>query len=135
MREYLVDSMKAFRDGVRECDGVAICSTLYLNRQEHPEMLEEFARGNIAMWMTGPWNLGEFRRRLSPTEQNLWMTAPLPGPNGPGASTAGGSSLVVFEASRAKDAAWQLIEFLSAPEIQREFHALTGDLPPRTTVP
>src|SRR6267154_1333474 len=32
VREYLVHSMKAFRDGVRECDGVAICSTLYLNR-------------------------------------------------------------------------------------------------------
>jgi AcrR family transcriptional regulator len=44
VREYLVHSMKAFRDGVRECDGVAICSTLYLNRHEHPEMLEEFAQ-------------------------------------------------------------------------------------------
>jgi hypothetical protein len=27
---------------------VAICSTLYLNRQEHPEMLEEFERRVIA---------------------------------------------------------------------------------------
>ena len=28
-------------------------------------------------------------------------------------------------------AAWQLIEFLSQPTVQRRFHALTGDLPPR----
>jgi AcrR family transcriptional regulator len=47
LREFLVQAMAAFREGVRECDGVAICSTLYLNRQEHPEMLEEFARSII----------------------------------------------------------------------------------------
>ena len=61
------------------------------------------------------------------------MTAPLPGPDGPGASIAGGSSLVVFRASRHKDAAWRLVEYLSEPAVQRRFHALTGDLPPRRT--
>ena len=59
------------------------------------------------------------------------MTAPLPGPDGPGASIAGGSSLVIFSTARDKDAAWQLIEYLSQPDIQRRFHELTGDLPPR----
>ena len=44
VHEFLVHAMTAFRDGVRECDGVAICSTLYLNRHQHPEMLDEFAR-------------------------------------------------------------------------------------------
>jgi AcrR family transcriptional regulator len=44
VREFLVHAMTAFRDGVRECDGVAICSTLYLNRHQHPEMLDEFAQ-------------------------------------------------------------------------------------------
>jgi multiple sugar transport system substrate-binding protein len=38
---------------------------------------------------------------------------------------------VLFRASRAKDAAWKLIEYLSRPEVERSFHALTGDLPPR----
>ena len=59
------------------------------------------------------------------------MTAPLPGPDGPGASIAGGSSLVVFGTSRVKAAAWQWIEYLSQPDVQRRFHELTGDLPPR----
>ena len=59
------------------------------------------------------------------------MTAPLPGADGPGASIAGGSSLVIFRASRNAAAAWQLIEYLSRPDVQRRFHALTGDLPPR----
>jgi multiple sugar transport system substrate-binding protein len=91
----------------------------------------EFGRGRFAFYVSGPWNIGELRRRLPAEQQDAWMTAPLPGPDGPGASIAGGSSLVVFRASRHQAAAWRLIEFLSQPEIQRRFHALTGDLPPR----
>jgi AcrR family transcriptional regulator len=44
VREFLIHAMTAFRDGVSECDGVAICATLYLNRHQHPEMLDEFAQ-------------------------------------------------------------------------------------------
>jgi multiple sugar transport system substrate-binding protein len=91
----------------------------------------EFGRGYFSFYISGPWNIGEFERRLPQDQQANWMTAPLPGPAGPGASIAGGASLVVFRASRAKDAAWQLVEYLSRPAIQRTFHALTGDLPPR----
>ena len=91
----------------------------------------EFARGYFSFYITGPWNIGEFKRRLPAELQQSWMTAPLPGPNGPGASIAGGSSLVIFSASRVKDAAWQWIEYLSQPDVQRRFHELTGDLPPR----
>jgi multiple sugar transport system substrate-binding protein len=91
----------------------------------------EFGRGRFVFYVSGPWNIGEFQRRLPAGEQDTWMTAPLPGPNGPGASIAGGSSLVVFRASRQQAAAWRLIEFLSQPAVQRRFHALTGDLPPR----
>jgi multiple sugar transport system substrate-binding protein len=93
----------------------------------------EFARGYFSFYITGPWNIGEFKRRLPAALQASWMTAPLPGPSGPGASIAGGSSFVVFANSRAKDAAWQWIEFLSRPDIQSRFHDLTGDLPPRRT--
>ena len=95
---------------------------------------QEFERGYFAMWMTGPWNLGEFRRRLPPDRQSLWMTAPLPAPDGepwPGTSLAGGSSLAIFRASRAKDAAWLFAEYLSEPQVQRKFYELSGDLPAR----
>jgi multiple sugar transport system substrate-binding protein len=93
----------------------------------------EFGRGYFSFYISGPWNIGEFGRRLPHDQQANWMTAPLPGPHGPGASIAGGSSLVLFRSSRAKETAWQLIEYLSQPEIQQQFHALTGDLPPRRT--
>ena len=39
---------------------------------------EEFGRGYFAMYITGPWNIGEFRRRLPANLQNEWATAPLP---------------------------------------------------------
>jgi multiple sugar transport system substrate-binding protein len=95
---------------------------------------QEFSRGYIAMWITGPWNLGEFRRRLAPELQDTWMTAPVPAPDGqewPGYSLAGGSSIALFRASTQKDAAWRFVEFLSRPEVQTRFYALSGDLPAR----
>jgi multiple sugar transport system substrate-binding protein len=91
----------------------------------------EFGRGRFVFFVSGPWNIGELQRRLSSAQQDTWMTAPLPGPDGPGATIAGGSSLVVFRASRHQETAWRLVEFLSQPAVQRRFHALTGDLPPR----
>ena len=92
---------------------------------------DEFGRGFFAFYVTGPWNIGEFRRRLPASRQRDWATAPLPGPDGPGVSSAGGSSLVVFKGSPRKAAAWSLIEYLSEPETMQRLHALTGNLPPR----
>ena len=94
---------------------------------------QEFERGTFGMYISGPWDVGEFRRRLSPALQGDWATAPLPGPDGPehGYSTAGGSSLVILRTSRHPDEAWRLIEFLSRPEQQVRFARLTGDFPAR----
>src|SRR5690606_8927149 len=81
--------------------------------------------------VNGPWNIAEFRKRLPAERADDWMTMPLPGPDGPGASVAGGTSFVLFRQSDNKAAAWQLVEFLSDPQVQARFHAMTGDLPPR----
>jgi multiple sugar transport system substrate-binding protein len=100
---------------------------------EVANLYQEFARGYFAMYISGPWNLGEFRRRIPQELQSAWSTAPLPGPRGPasGKSLAGGASLVMFRGSKHKEEAWRLIEFLSLPEKQLEFYRLTGDLPGR----
>jgi multiple sugar transport system substrate-binding protein len=50
---------------------------------------------------------------------------------GPGHSIAGGCSLAIFRRSRAKEAAWRVVEYLSRPQTQRRFHEMTGNLPPR----
>jgi multiple sugar transport system substrate-binding protein len=92
---------------------------------------QEFGRGTFAFYISGPWNIGEFKRRLPPAQQGSWATAVLPGPTGPGVSIAGGSSLALFKRSRVKPLAWKLIEYLSRPAVQLEFYRLTGNLPPR----
>lgn len=110
-----------FRDGLAPVAGNNDIANAY----------QEFARGTFAMWITGPWNIGEFQRRLPTDMQQSWATAPLPGPQGApsGVSNAGGSSLVLFKRSAHPKEAWALIEFLSRPDIQRRFYHLTGDLP------
>jgi multiple sugar transport system substrate-binding protein len=112
-----------FRDGLAPKVSGSEVSNLY----------QEFARGNIAMYISGPWQIGEFRNRLPPEAQGTWMTAPLPGPDGPGVSMAGGASLVVFRGSSRKADTWKIVEYLSRPEVQLRFYALTGDLPPTRT--
>ena len=83
------------------------------------------------MFISGPWLIGEMKNRLDSATQNKWMTAPIPGPNGPGVSLAGGSSLSLFAASKHKREAWELMEYLSQTSVQVGFYRLTGDLPPR----
>ncbi|WP_284321038.1 sugar ABC transporter substrate-binding protein [Dyella acidisoli] len=91
----------------------------------------EFGRGVYSFYFSGPWNIGEFRKRLPSSAESTWNTALLPGSDGPGAAVAGGSSLVIFRKAKNKDAAWKLIEYLSRPEVQSRFYDLLGDMPPR----
>jgi len=104
-----------------------------VSNNEVANLYQEFERGYFCMYITGPWNIGEFQRRLPASLQNSWATAPLPGPTGEksGLSMAGGSSLVLFRASRHQEASWKLVEFLSRPEQQARFYRLCGDLPAR----
>lgn len=91
----------------------------------------EFGRGYFSFYVNGPWNIAEFKKRLPPQQQASWMTMPLPGEHGLGASVAGGASFVLFRSSQRQDAAWKLISYLSEPQVQVRFHGLTGNLPPR----
>ncbi len=102
-----------------------------LSGSEISNLYQEFERGNIAMYISGPWQIGEFSNRLPKAMQDRWMTAALPGVGGPGVSLAGGASLSLFRKSLHKREAWQLMEYLSRPEVQLRFYMLTGDLPAR----
>jgi len=92
---------------------------------------QEFAAGRVAMYITGPWNVGAFRKRLPDSLQGSWMTAPLPGPDSAGVSFAGGSSIVIMRKSAHQAAAWKFLAFLSDPARQARFFEATGDLPAR----
>ena len=93
----------------------------------------DFAAGFFCFYITGPWNLGEFARRLPPGVQQSWTTAPMPAPDEShaGLSLAGGASLALFRGSKHPDEAWALVEFLSEPAQQLALYRATGDLPSR----
>jgi len=88
-----------------------------------------FARADFAFLISGPWNLAELSARLPPSLQDAWATAPLPGPDGPGASLAGGVSLTIPRVSRAKDQAFAFIDYMCRPERQADIYRACGDLP------
>jgi multiple sugar transport system substrate-binding protein len=105
-----------------------------VSNSEISNLYQQFAQGDFAMHITGPWNVGEFRRRLPASMNGKWATAPLPARDASaptGVSMAGGASLVIFAASKHKDAARKFVEFLSEPKQQIRFFELTGDLPAR----
>jgi multiple sugar transport system substrate-binding protein len=92
---------------------------------------QEFEAGRVAMYITGPWNVGQFRARLPDSLQESWDTAPLPGPDSGGVSLAGGSSMVIMRRSPNRALAWRFVAFVSDPARQARFYEKTGDLPAR----
>jgi multiple sugar transport system substrate-binding protein len=92
---------------------------------------QAFSEEYFVMYISGPWNIPEFKKWMSGPLRDKWSTAPLPGPDAatPGVSLAGGSSLVMSRLSKKKVAAWKFIEFLSQPQVQLKFYQLLNDLP------
>jgi multiple sugar transport system substrate-binding protein len=97
---------------------------------------QQFAQDDFAMFVSGPWQVGEFKRRLPPNMEGKWGTMPMPARDASqpvGVGMAGGSSFVIYKASRHKEAARKFIEYLSETEQQIRFFELTGNLPARRT--
>ena len=115
-----------FRDGLAPAAGAAQLANLH----------QDFAAGWFAAFVSGPWQLGELRRRLPAEFEARWATAPLPGAAGatssPAASAAPASRSRAARASPScarsprKDAAWRWLAFLAEPEQQIAFHRALG---------
>ncbi|MBK7978872.1 MAG: sugar ABC transporter substrate-binding protein [Ignavibacteriae bacterium] len=92
---------------------------------------QAFAEEYFSMYISGPWNIPEFKKWMTGNLADKWGTAPMPSKDGnyPGTSLAGGSSLVVSSLSANKDSVWKFIEFLSDPNIQLKFYNMINDLP------
>ncbi|MBK7107075.1 MAG: sugar ABC transporter substrate-binding protein [Ignavibacteriae bacterium] len=92
---------------------------------------QAFAEEYFSMYISGPWNIPEFKKWMKGDLESKWGTAAMPAKYGsyPGTSLAGGSSLVIYNKSENKDSVWKLVEFLSDPKIQLEFYLLINDLP------
>lgn len=95
----------------------------------------DFGDGKTAVMISGPWMLKNFATSADAggmgdkAAAKNYGVAPLPaGPNGQ-ATFIGGSNLTVFKGSKNKDAAWDVIKYLSSDEAQMAYSKLSGQLP------
>lgn len=92
---------------------------------------QAFAEQYFSIYISGPWNIPEFKKWMKGELSDKWMTAPMPGyaTEYPGGSLAGGSSLVIFKDSKYKEEVWKFFEYLSEKSTQIEFYKLLNNLP------
>lgn len=119
-KESFTYLMKYFEEGLTPI-GISQVTNIY----------QAFADKYINLYISGPWNIVEFKKTMTGKLSNVWKTAPMPGYKNeyPGASLAGGASLVVYKKSKHKKEAWKFIEYLSEPQVQLEFYKFLFDLP------
>ncbi|GIO37719.1 sugar ABC transporter substrate-binding protein [Paenibacillus antibioticophila] len=100
----------------------------------------DFSDGKTAIMVSGAWMVKNF---ATPSEEGgvgektaaqNYGVAPLPaGPAGT-STFIGGSHLTIFKGSQHKDAAWDIIKYLSAEEAQLKYAQLSGQLPAQKVV-
>jgi multiple sugar transport system substrate-binding protein len=97
---------------------------------------ETFKGGRLAVFIGGPWVLSTIPRKddeaWAPEARRNVGVAPMPeGPSGSAYTFVGGSNLQMFKSSDNKDAAWELIKFLSQDSTQSAYADLMGFFPAR----
>jgi multiple sugar transport system substrate-binding protein len=97
---------------------------------------ETFKGGRLAVFIGGPWVLSTIPRKddeaWAPEARRNVGVAPMPeGPSGSAYTFVGGSNLQMFKSSENKDAAWELIKFLSQDSTQKAYADLMGFFPAR----
>jgi multiple sugar transport system substrate-binding protein len=97
---------------------------------------DSFKGGRLAVWIGGPWVLATIPRKdddvWDPVARKNVGVAPMPaGPSGDAYTFVGGSNLMMFKSSENKDAAWELMKFLSEDSTQAAYADLMGMFPAR----
>jgi multiple sugar transport system substrate-binding protein len=114
-------------------DGLYNASEL---ERDGTQVENQFKGGKLAVWMGGPWVLGSVQRsddeNWAPAARKNVGLAPMPkGPGGDGFTFVGGSNLMMFESSKNRNEAWELIKFLSQDDVQTKYAAIQGMFPAR----
>jgi multiple sugar transport system substrate-binding protein len=87
-----------------------------------------FVKGDNPMFFSGPWHLGLIKDAGGAGFEAKWAIAPMP-KKVSGTSFLGGSNMVVFSASKNKDAAWAFVKFTADPATQALWYKTVTDLP------
>jgi multiple sugar transport system substrate-binding protein len=87
-----------------------------------------FVKGDHPMFFSGPWHLGLIKAAGGADFTDKWAIAPMP-KKVSATSFLGGSNVVVYKASKNKDAAWAFVKFLSDAKTQALWYTTVTDLP------
>ncbi len=84
---------------------------------------EEFANGQVVMYMSGSWQFGQFAKTVG----NGFDWQGVPNPCGPAACSGmpGGAALVAYKTSKHPAEVAKLMDYLASEPIYAEFHART----------
>ncbi len=91
-----------------------------------------FINGQLAVYMTGSWNIGRFSNDIGDTFD--WEA--VPNPTGMGGSTgvAGGSGIAAFEQTEHPEEVAMVMAYLASPEVYAQFSAETLSIPANAAV-
>jgi multiple sugar transport system substrate-binding protein len=87
-----------------------------------------FVKGDHPMFFSGPWHLGLIKDAGGADFSSKWAIAPMP-KKVTATSFVGGSNMVVFKATKNRDAAWAFVKFVSDPKTQALWYKTVTDLP------
>ena len=93
-------------------------------QRDGTQVENQFKGGRIAVWIGGPWTYASAARAddenwVDPGAQELGI-APMPAAPGGGEAYTfvGGSNLMMFKSAKNKDAAWQVMKYMSSDDFQ-----------------
>jgi multiple sugar transport system substrate-binding protein len=96
------------------------------DRLREGETEPKLLSGEIAAFVSGPWNIGLLDELGGEGSYDLW---PMPSGAGDFTSFIGGSNMSVFKTSKNRDAAWKFVAFLMRPDVQVKWYQTVADLP------
>jgi multiple sugar transport system substrate-binding protein len=106
-------------------------------QRDGTQVENQFKGGRIAVWIGGPWTYASVAR----TDDENWVPearknvgiAPMPAAPGGGEAYTfvGGSNLMMFKSAKNKDAAWEVMKFMSTDDFQTKYAELLGMFPSR----
>jgi multiple sugar transport system substrate-binding protein len=96
---------------------------------ERNQALDAFARGNIGMYMSGPWDI----QTLNRVAGLKWDVAPLPTKK-TRATMLGTENYAIYSGTKHPEEAWKLFKFLLSPQAQAVMADKLDKMPSRLSV-
>lgn len=88
----------------------------------------DFTSGRVPMFVSGPWMMSAVEKVGGSGFADKYDVFVMPTKQ-ISASFIGGSNLVVFKNTKARDAAWKLTDWLTQPDVQVKWYGMSTDLP------